>query len=273
MAWRLPTTTLNITERKVLEYLSEVAEECGIERTNLAVGECCFPSAGIQKIVRSSKTLRLLHAMGLVERVRRYGVQYWNRVEDDGKGERSREVFVDHDADSGIFSAWKTCAAFQGLAAAHPTPLTLKEVDENVLCGEGLGRTEGIMNMLIRGGFAESNDAVRNHGPLLYWPTEKGLGYWEKIREVNSKKWKVLEHLRASYGHPEKCRIENIARDCLGIGKHCSNERIYFAAAKVVKELMEERYIYAVKHPVERWIWYRVVGIDSKPGSKPKKKG
>ena len=272
IAWRMPTTYLNANERVVLEYLTTTAENCGIERTVLAIATMCFPTTKLEGSHRSSKILRTLNAMGLVERVRRFGVLYWNRVKDDGRGVPGREEFIDKGArDIDALKAWKVCSLFQALGAAHPTPLTLTELDRNVLCGEGEHRTAAMLDMLLRYGFVENNDSRRAHGPRLYWPTEKGLRYWELMRAQKSDKWKVLDYLTQNQDNPSACRVEGIAINCLGRYEGLDSKPLRHAVQKITRELLEENRIWLDKNRQEGWLWYRVAGV-AKPGPKAKKK-
>lgn len=270
--WKLPTTTLHSRERLVLTYLTDHAEECGIERTNIAIQKYCFGAQGSPS-GHAFRTLRSLMLMGLIVKVRKFGVVYWDRVKVRGGSDvPSERSFSEKNVSR--FDCLRSdvaCAVFQALCFRHPDPLTVEQVDKDVLFGEGLRRTQSILEMLAENGMAESNELTKFDGaPLCWWPTARSLSMWERMRDPHFDEKIILQYLEDNFEMPKRCTTDNICAEALlkvidGSGIPGMSVRV----RKAIKRLRRLNIIYQSPGP-ERVYYWRIKGMYKKNNNKEK---
>jgi len=254
--WKLPSTPLQYDERVVLEYLESKDGACGIERTNQAVTFVCFSTRPLHGHASASRALRTLNVMGLVERVRRFGVVYWRRIRFDEEVKVEKGEWVDAKGDdTAIFRSETVCTLFQVLNAKHPEPLDVAFLSRSV-GGNPPYHVQETMDGLVRAGYALSNNQVGKK--LLYWPSKKGRAYWKTVRKVRDDAEIVLEYLQKHQDEPHMCRYSSIGSEALRLPKELAYQIVVRRVGLIIKELADKGLVYKEKHKVEAWVWVRV---------------
>lgn len=273
--WKVPRMNLTVGERAVLNYLTEHALDEKLNRCIAAMSEALFPSSYSSGMQRVSKHLRVLNAMGLIERVKHHSLVYYNRLKEDDTAAVHGDEWIDKTGNNlGVFKVWESCAAFQYVGSQHPNPINLEKVRDDVLWGEATHKTMLILKLLVTNGFldvryGQGKIGEKRYAPTRVWLTERGLDIYSDAQSRRSDSSLVMEHLKKYADKPEMGRLKNIAVEALGMQPDANKEEMERRMNPILRDLEREGHIYRAKHDIGKFDWYRAVG--SAPIGRPKK--
>lgn len=259
--WRVPIHKLSIDERRVLQYLTDHADDCGIERTNYALAMNAIGASDQNARTRVSQHLKNLKCFGLVQQVKRYGVMFWNRVPAQPGDPLPDDTYVNQRGfDLGFLTHPDACFTLNLLYVRSPDPIHMRDL------AIALMRPTGTMDNILRKKLYPDG-WVDHNGHHEWWATEKAMAQLDSvINRDNYFKWEILDYLHANAGNKEDCTKLAIARHFFGPEAAMQRSTLEINVGKPLWKLVNEGYVHALPDPDGKYRYFYPIG------SRPKRK-